>query len=67
MGNGSSKLHLTKEQQNKLDSGKPVLFEGGIKIIKNKDTGLLEGVPAEWANNYDLPYKIDKNKVLSTK
>lgn len=40
---------------------------GGIKILKNKETGLLEGVPAEWANNYELPFNIDYKKLGSTK
>lgn len=67
MGLGSSQPKLTEEEKKKLESGKPVLFPGGIKITKNKTTGLLEGVPEEWANNYELPYGIDYNKTESTK
>ena len=43
------------------------MLPGGIKIVKNGHTGLLEGVPEEWTNNYDLPFKIDYNKTSSTK
>jgi hypothetical protein len=43
------------------------LLPGGIKIVKNKNTGLLEGVPEEWANNYELPFNIDYKKLGSTK
>jgi len=45
MGLLSSHDQLTYEEQIRLDSGKPVMFEGGIKITKNPKTGLLEGVP----------------------
>ena len=27
---------------------------------------MLEGVPQEWAKNYELPFKIDYNKLGST-
>lgn len=67
MGLGGSQPKLTEDQQKKLDSGKPILLPGGIKILKNKDTGLLEGVPEEWANNYELPFNIDYKKLGSTK
>lgn len=52
MGLGGSQPKLTEEEKRKLESGKPILLPGGIKIVKNKETGLLEGVPEEWANNY---------------
>lgn len=45
MGLGRSSPNLTPEEQQKLDSGKPILLPGGIKIVKNKNTNLLEGVP----------------------
>lgn len=51
----------------KLDAGKPILLPGGIKIVKNKQTGMLEGVPEEWANNYTLPFNIDYQKLGSTR
>jgi hypothetical protein len=28
---------------------------------------MLEGVPSEWANNYELPFKIDYKKLGNTK
>lgn len=49
---GSSQPKLSEDEQRKLDSGKPIFFSGGIRIVKNKETGLLEGVPSEWAKNY---------------
>jgi hypothetical protein len=52
MGLNRSSPTLTPEEQKKLDSGKPILLPGGIKIVKNKQTDLLEGVPREWAKNY---------------
>ena len=67
MGGGNSQPKLSEEQQQKLESGKPILLPGGIKIHKNDLTGLLEGVPEEWANNYELPYKIDYKKLERTK
>ncbi len=66
MGLGRSSPSLTPEEQKKLESGKPILLPGGIKIVKNKTTNLLEGVPKEWAKNYELPYQIDYNKLTST-
>jgi hypothetical protein len=67
MGTVYNRPQLSEEQKRKLEAGKPVLFPGGIKITKNSKTGLLEGVPAEWAKNYDLPYSIDYSKIESTK
>jgi len=67
MGLGGSQPKLSEDQKKKLEAGKPILLPGGIKIHKNKETGLLEGVPAEWAKNYELPYKIDYNKLEDTK
>jgi hypothetical protein len=29
-----------------LEAGKPIILPGGIRIVKNKETGLLEGMPA---------------------
>ena len=58
---------LTEEQREKLESGKPVVLEGGIRITKNKNTGECEGIPVEWAKAYDLPIKIDHNKTIKTK
>lgn len=52
MGIGGSHHKFTKDQLEKLETGKPILLPGGIKIVKNKQTGLLEGVPEEWAKNY---------------
>ena len=45
MGGGNSKPNLTEDQKQKLETGKPILLPGGIKISKNNLTGLLEGVP----------------------
>jgi hypothetical protein len=67
MGLGGSQPKLTEDEKRKLESGKPILLPGGIKIVKNKETGLLEGVPAEWANNYELPFNIDYKKLGNTK
>lgn len=52
MGSGGSQPKFSQEELKKLDTGKPILLPGGIKIVKNKNSGLLEGVPEEWANNY---------------
>lgn len=52
MGKGHSVPALTPEEKKKLESGKPIFRQGGINIHKNKETGLLEGVPREWAKNY---------------
>ena len=41
MGVGGSQPKLSEEQKKKLESGKPILLPGGIKIHKNKETGLL--------------------------
>lgn len=38
MGNYSHKK-LTEEQQAKLESGKPVYLEEGVKVTFNKETG----------------------------
>ena len=51
----------------KLESGKPVCLQGGVNIRFNKKSGLLEGVPAEWVESYDLPVDIDSSKVVKTK
>jgi len=67
MGLKGSQPKLSEEEVRKLESGKPIVLAGGIRILKNKETGMLEGMPAEWANNYELPYKIDYNKLASTK
>jgi hypothetical protein len=67
MGSGPHSAKFSEEELKKLETGKPILFPGGIKIVKNKQTGLLEGVPAEWANNYELPFQIDYDKVSSTR
>lgn len=45
MGQGESSTKFSQEQMKKLESGKPILLPGGIKIVKNKSSGLLEGVP----------------------
>lgn len=67
MGSGGSQPKFSQEDLKKLDNGKPILLAGGIKIVKNKDSGLLEGVPEEWAKNYELPFQIDYKKLGSTK
>jgi|JI9StandDraft_1071089.scaffolds.fasta_scaffold1188454_1 hypothetical protein len=67
MGIGGSHTKFTEDQLKKLETGKPILLPGGIKIVKNKHSGLLEGVPEEWAKNYDLPFQIDYKKLESTK
>lgn len=67
MGLGGSQPKLTEDEKRKLEAGKPILLPGGIKIVKNKETGMLEGVPSEWANNYELPFKIDYKKLGNTK
>ena len=55
---------MTEEQKIKLESGKPLLIQGGVKITKNARTGQLEGVPEEWADSkIALPYSIDSRKV----
>ena len=41
MGQGRSSPTLTPEEKIKLDSGKPILLPGGIKIVKNKQTEML--------------------------
>ena len=66
MGAGHTKANFSQEQLKKLDSGKPILLPGGIKITKNKQTGMLEGVPEEWTKNYDLPFSIDHSKTSNT-
>ena len=33
----------------------------------NTKTGLLDGVPQVWAQEYDLPVDIDKSKLANTK
>jgi hypothetical protein len=58
--------NLTPEQKIKFDQGKPIHICDGIKITKNPKTGKLEGVPEEWAKNYDLPISIDYNKLVKT-
>ena len=45
MGPFNSAPKFTQSELSKLDTGKPILLPGGIKIVKNKMTGLLEGVP----------------------
>lgn len=41
MGVGGSSPKFSEEELKKLDTGKPILLPGGIKIVKNKHTGLL--------------------------
>lgn len=36
---------LTPEQQERLESGKPVNFGNGVQVTKNKLTGEYEGIP----------------------
>ena len=48
MGQDGSKFDprkLTKEDKEKLESGKPLQPAAGIKITRNPVTGKLEGVP----------------------
>ena len=59
--------NLTEEQKTRLDQGKPILIYDGIKITKNPKTGKFQGVPEEWAKNYDIPISIDYNKLVKTK
>lgn len=42
MGGGIS---FTEAQKVKLEAGKPILLHGGVKIVRNPHSGLLEGVP----------------------
>ena len=67
MGAFRSEPVLTTEEQERLNQGKPVLLPGGIKIMKNQSTGLLEGVPKEWIKFSTFAYKIDEKKTVSTK
>jgi hypothetical protein len=67
MGNHYALKRLSAQQRERLESGKPVFMVGGVKIIKNKETGEYEGVPKEWVDNYDLPIKINLNKLIKTK
>ena len=39
MGPFASAPKLSEENREKLEAGKPILFQGGIKIVKNKQTG----------------------------
>lgn len=39
MGNYYGGRKLTAQQKERLENGKPVFFEGGIRITKNKLTG----------------------------
>lgn len=57
---------LTQDEIGRLESGKPVSLQGGVNIRYNTKTGLLEGVPAEWVRNYDLPVDIDRKKLVKT-
>lgn len=36
MGGRGSQPKLSEEEKQKLESGKPILLPGGIKIVKNK-------------------------------
>lgn len=45
MGNYNALRKLTAEQKKRLESGKPVFFENGVRITKNKLTGEYEGIP----------------------
>ena len=38
-----------------------------MNVRFNQKTGLLEGVPAEWVKDYDLPVDVDHTKVANTK
>jgi hypothetical protein len=58
---------LTQEEQARLEEGKPVILEGGVRIKKNQITGEYEGIPEEWAKNYDLPIKVNLGKTMKTK
>jgi hypothetical protein len=44
-----------------------VLSNGGVRITKNKLTGEYEGIPEEWAKNYDMPIKVNFDKVVKTR
>lgn len=67
MGNHYAYRRLNAQQRERLESGKPVFLEGGVKITKNKQTGEYEGIPQEWVDNYDLPIKVDLKKMIKTK
>lgn len=64
---GTLPRKLSAEEQLRLEEGKPVVFEGGVRIKKNPLTGEYEGIPEEWARNYDLPIKVNRDKTIKTK
>jgi hypothetical protein len=64
---GNLPRKLTEDEKKRLDDGKPIIFEGGVRIKKNKLTNEYEGIPEEWVKTYDLPIKIDYNKMSKTK
>ena len=43
-----------------------IVYTNGLKIIKNKETGKLEGVPEEWDKNYAFTFGIDENKTVKS-
>jgi hypothetical protein len=71
MGNTNSnerrRPEISYEDKCKLESGKPVNFQGGVSIRFNPQTGKLEGMPEEWVKGYDLPVPVDESKMVRTK
>lgn len=39
----------------------------GIKIRKNSVTGMLEGMPEEWCQKFNFPFRIDQSKTVCTR
>lgn len=70
MGNFTStlaelKASKTREKaSHKYNKGKPVGLNSGIRIKYNESTGLLEGFPREWAEQYNLNLPIDRSKMV---
>jgi hypothetical protein len=42
---GNLPRKLTEEEQKRLDEGKPIILEGGVRIKKNQLTNEYEGIP----------------------
>jgi hypothetical protein len=62
-----SSVSVSSSEQSEISNLEQVtLVQQGIKIRKNPHTGRLEGVPQEWADKFNLPFDIDRNKTVST-
>lgn len=63
-----SSVSVSSSDQSEISNLEQVtLVQQGIKIRKNPHTGRLEGVPQEWADKFNLPFDIDRNKTISTR